>query len=322
MQIGMVHVWSREDQTMKPIVLLDGGMGMELLHRSDNKTPTNWSAQYLMDEPDLVKQVHRDYIAAGASVITINAYSATFTRLSRVNNQDRVPELQRIACACAIAARDEAGDAGAKVKVAGCLPPLNGSYRPDRVMPYDQILAEYQRLVEFQAPHVDLFMCETMSSAIEAKATATAAAASGKPVWVGVTLAENASNKLRSGESIADVMAALDGIKIAALIANCTPPESVRAAMPDLVATGLPTGGYANAFTPIPQDYMPGQTLYTLGARRDLDAAAYAAHAMDWIAAGAEIVGGCCEVGPGHIRQLHDAIITSGRNIVSLPATA
>ena len=307
---------------MKPIVLLDGGMGMELLHRSDNKTPTNWSAQYLMDEPDLVKQIHREYITAGASVITINAYSATFTRLARVNNEDRVPELQRLACELAIAARDEADKAGAAVKIAGCLPPLNGSYRPDRVMPFDQILDEYKRLVEFQAPYVDVIMCETMSSAIEAKATATAAAASGKPVWVGVTLAENASNKLRSGESIADVMAALDGIKVDAIVANCTPPESVRAAMPDLMATGLPTGGYANAFTPIPEDYMPGQTLYQLGARRDLDGKSYAAFAMDWIDSGAEIVGGCCEVGPGHIRHVHDAIVASGRIIVGQPAVA
>ncbi|MEM6499294.1 MAG: homocysteine S-methyltransferase family protein [Pseudomonadota bacterium] len=307
---------------MKPIVLLDGGMGMELLHRSDNKTPTNWSAQYLMDEPDLVKQVHGEYIDAGASVITINAYSATFTRLSRVNNEDRVPELQRLACELAIASRDAAGDAGADVKIAGCLPPLNGSYRPDRVMPYDQILDEYQRLVEFQAPYVDVIICETMSSAIEAKATATAAAASGKPVWVGVTLAENASNKLRSGESIADVMSALESVEVNAIVANCAPPESVRAAMPDLVATGLPTGGYANAFTPIPVDYMPGQTLYQLGARRDLDGASYAAFAMDWIDNGAEIVGGCCEVGVDHIRHLHESIVASGRDIVGLPAAA
>ncbi len=304
---------------MKPIVLLDGGMGMELLHRSDNKKPINWSAQYLMDEPELVKQIHGEYMSAGAAVITINAYSATFTRLSRVNNQDRVPELQRTACELAIAARDAAGEAGAQVKVAGCLPPLNGSYRPDRVMPYEQILEEYQRLVEFQAPYVDFFICETMSTAEEAKATATAASAAGKPVWVGVTLAENASNKLRSGESISDVTTTLKDVRIDAILANCTPPESISAAMPDLTATGLPTGGYANAFTPVPEDYMPGKTLYTLSARRDLDANAYATFAMDWIANGAEIIGGCCEVGPGHIRTLHDTLVEAGHEIVAMP---
>ena len=304
---------------MKPVVLLDGGMGMELLHRSDNKTPTNWSAQYLMDEPDLVQQIHSEYLAAGASVLTINACSATFTRLARVNNQDRVPELQRIACELALAARDAAGAAGANVKIAGCLPPLNGSYRPDRVMPYEQILEEYQRLVAFQAPYVDVYICETMSSSIEAKATATAAAATGKPVWVGVTLAEGASNKLRSGETIADVMAALDGVKINAILANCTPPESVSAALPDMLATSLPTGGYANAFTPIPENYVPGKTLHKLSARRDLDAEAYSKFAMDWIDNGAQIVGGCCEVGPGHIHRLHDAIIANGHEIVGLP---
>lgn len=117
-------------------------------------------------------------------------------------------------------------------------------------------------------------------------------------------------------------MTTLDGIRIDALLANCAPPESITTAMPDLTATGLPTGGYANAFTPIPKDYMPGQTLYTLSARRDLDAKTYAAHTMDWIAKGAEIVGGCCEVGPGHIRQMHDTIVAAGHDIVGLPSAA
>lgn len=307
---------------MKPIVLLDGGMGMELLHRSNNKTPKSWSAQYLMDEPELVTKIHGEYIAAGASTVTINAYSATFTRLSRVNTQDRVPELQRIACELALAARDAAGERGATVKVAGCLPPLNGSYRPDRVMPYDQILEEYQRLAAFQSPYVDAFICETMSTAEEAKAAATAATATGKPVMVGVTLGENASSKLRSGESIADVMAALKGLKVSAILANCAPPESISAAMPDLVATELPAGGYANAFTPVPEDYMPGKTLYTLSARRDLDAAAYTRFALDWIDKGAAIVGGCCEVGPAYIRHLHDTLVAKGHEIISLPDAA
>ena len=80
------------------IILLDGGTSLELLRRSENKTPRHWSAEYLLTEPDLVRQVHLDYIMAGARVITTNTYSASFTRMVLVNAEARVPELQRIAC--------------------------------------------------------------------------------------------------------------------------------------------------------------------------------------------------------------------------------
>ena len=51
---------------MADIVLLDGGMGQELIHRSSNKHPRDWSATYLMEEPDLVRRLHLDFIRAGA----------------------------------------------------------------------------------------------------------------------------------------------------------------------------------------------------------------------------------------------------------------
>ena len=60
---------------MARVVLLDGGMGQELLNRSENKTPLLWSAQYLMSEPSLVETVHREYIHAGARVIKLFAGS-------------------------------------------------------------------------------------------------------------------------------------------------------------------------------------------------------------------------------------------------------
>lgn len=83
---------------MSEIVLLDGGMGQELIHRSANKHPSHWSATYLMEEPELVRRLHRDFIAAGARVITLNIYTASFTRMGMTGHADRVAELQRTAC--------------------------------------------------------------------------------------------------------------------------------------------------------------------------------------------------------------------------------
>jgi S-methylmethionine-dependent homocysteine/selenocysteine methylase len=300
---------------MRKIVLLDGGMGQELLNRSSNKAPRMWSAQYLVDEPEEVVAVHREYIAAGARVITINSYSATFTRMAMIDAVARVPELQRKACGLAMRARDASGAAGHGVSIAGCLPPLNGTYRPDRVRPFGVNVEEYRRLAALQAPHVDLFICETMSSADEARAAATAAAEVGKPVWVAWSLMDGGSSTLRSGETIGSARAALDGLRVQAMLANCTHPESISAAMPQLLAQEVPTGGYANGFTAIPPTFLPGRTREQLSARRDLGPEAYAAFALDWARQGATIVGGCCEVGPAHIARLSDDLLAAGYQI-------
>ena len=88
--------------------------------------------------------------------------------------------------------------------IAGSLPPLAGSFRPDRVGRFEEIVPIYREQAEVLAPHVDLLFCETMSSADEARAAATAATWSGKPVWVCWTLHEDRSGRLRSGEEIGD----------------------------------------------------------------------------------------------------------------------
>ena len=68
---------------MSNVVLLDGGMGQELIRRSSNPPSPLWSAKVLMDEPEIVEAVHRDYVASGAKVLTLNTYSATPERLAR-----------------------------------------------------------------------------------------------------------------------------------------------------------------------------------------------------------------------------------------------
>ncbi len=151
-----------------------------------------------------------------------------------------------------------------------------------------------------------------MSSASEGYAAASAAARTGKPVWVAWTLHEDRSGRLRSGETIATAAAALAGLPISGMLANCCAPESITAAMEQLVATGLPfVGGYANTFSPIADDWMltgDNETDGTLALRDDLDPAAYAAHAARWLAAGATVIGGCCGTRPAHIACLRDLL--------------
>ena len=173
----------------KGVLLLDGGMGRELRNRGVEILDTIWSANALLTAPDVVRQVHRDYIAAGADVITTNTYGVIRNDLAKEGIEDRFAELNLLACALARQARDEAGR---PVLIAGSLPPLRGSYRPDLVEPFTVIAPLYREQAALLAPHVDLLLCETMSSAAEALAAVSAAAGTGLPVWVSFTLHDDA----------------------------------------------------------------------------------------------------------------------------------
>jgi S-methylmethionine-dependent homocysteine/selenocysteine methylase len=292
------------------VILTDGGMGQELLRRSQAPPTPLWSARVLMDEPWLVHDLHVEFIEAGARVITINSYSATPERLARDGEEAMFEPLQRRALDLAHEAR-EAAQTDGDVRIAGCLSPLFGSYHPELTISFEETLGIYRRIVAEQADRVDLMLCETMASAEEARAAAIAAAESGKPIWMSWTLADDGPPRLRSGETLAAAAAALDGIPLAARLVNCSRPEAVDAALPELLALGGPVGAYANAF-PAVDALEHGGTVDVLGHREDLVPERYAEFALGWAEAGAAIVGGCCETGPEHIAALRDRLHAAG----------
>ena len=291
------------------IVLLDGGLGRELRFRGVEILDTIWAANGLLTAPDVVRQAHLDFIDAGADIIITNTYGLIRAALAKEGLEDRFAELNTLACTLASEAREAAERS---VMIAGSLPPLRGSYRPDLVGGFEDIHPLYHEQADILAAHVDLFICETMSSAIEGKAAAHAACQTGKPVWVAWTLHEDRSGKLRSGETISEAYAALGDLPVSGVLANCCAPESITTAMPGLAATGVQyTGGYANTFQPIPEDWkLEGhkQTDGSLDLRQDLDPENYAAHAAAWLKGGATIVGGCCGTRPAHIARLRQLL--------------
>ena len=295
-------------------ILLDGGMGRELRFRGVDVMTSIWSARALIDAPQVVREVHRDFIDAGADIITINSYGIVKSSLAWAGIEDRFEALNLLACKLADEARDESGRS---VVVAGSLPPLAGSYRPDRVGEFEEIEPLYREQAEVLAPHVDLLLCETMSSAGEARAAAVAATQTGKPVWVSWTLHEDRSGRLRSGETLEDALKALAGLPVSGVLANCCAPESITRAVPRLAHAGLGyVGGYANTFQPIPEDWdLTGDKKGdgSLGLRTDLDPKRYAAHAEDWLEAGATVIGGCCGTRPAHIARLKQLIASKNR---------
>lgn len=296
-------------------LLLDGGTGQELLARATADPTPLWSARVMIDEPELVVDVHRAYLAAGARAITTNAYSATRCRLVGFDLEHEYERLQRLAVELAHEARGDRED----VIVAGCLSPYRWTYHPELAPPFDELWPTYAESAALQADGVDVFLCETMGSIDEARSAAVGAATTGRPVWIGWTIADDDSSTLRSGEPVADAVAAAaswvaDGIAdVRAVLLNCSTPEALSAAMPDLAEGDLAFGGYANGFHHITEEYDPDATTTLLGTREEVDPVRYADTVESWLDIGATVVGGCCEIGPDHIAEIGSRLDRRGR---------
>ncbi|MGB1895403.1 MAG: homocysteine S-methyltransferase family protein [Candidatus Puniceispirillaceae bacterium] len=300
---------------MSQIAFLDGGLGQEINNRSSqaNSHPL-WSVQVMFDEPDIVVAAHKDFIAAGARVITTNNYTATLPRLTRHGYAEQFDAAHHLAFDLLNRAIDESADALQReidVNIAGCLPPIAASYVAEAALNYQDSYDQYTRLIDIQADHVDVFLVETISNITEARAAAAALKDAGQKRFIGLTLADDLSNSLRSGETLEAAIDVLGGDGVDAICVNCSFPEAIDAALPILNASGLRFGGYANGFTSI-AGLAPGTTVDNLAARQDLSPAAYAGHAIGWAKAGATLIGGCCEISPDHIAYLHQSLCDAG----------
>jgi S-methylmethionine-dependent homocysteine/selenocysteine methylase len=297
---------------MAQITLLDGGMGQELIARSGDKPTPLWATRVMIDHPDLVRRIHADYFAAGATIATTNTYAIHHDRLIPQGLDHLFHSLHLRALMQAVEARDAHG-AG---RIAGSLGPLEASYRPDLTPDLDIAAVRYAEIAALLTPHVDLLLIET-SSSIAASEGALIGAGNARPVWLSVSVNDKDGTLLRSDEPLTNLARLIETYRPAAILANCSVPEAMADAMNILRTFGLPFGAYANGFTHITDNFKTEQpTVDDLFRRHDLTPARYADFAMSWIAQGATIIGGCCEVGPAHIAALRDRLLAEGHDIV------
>jgi S-methylmethionine-dependent homocysteine/selenocysteine methylase len=290
---------------MTRVLVLDGGMGRELKRIGAPFRQPEWSALALIESPDQVRIAHEAFARAGAEVLTSNAYAVVPFHLGREYFDSDGRRLAALAGELARSVADEYG-----LRVAGSLPPLLGSYRPDL---FTDVEARpiLEMLVEAQAPFVDLWLAETMSSIAEVQLVRSVLDAAGdaRPLWVSFTLEDETFGaggagvgRLRSGESVADAVSAAEGVGAQLMAFNCSQPEVMEWAIREAIAVGdLPVGVYANVFDVGEHE---GANVTVNDLRNDVTPEAYLAFAERWVAAGATMVGGCCGVGPEHVSAL------------------
>ena len=284
------------------MIILDGSMGNELLKRTNKPSSGLWSAQFLIDSPNLVKEVHQAYVDAGAQVITTNTYSTIPSYLQKENKTHLMHDL--IVKAGEIA-REVADENANEIIVAGSLPPLDESYRPDLVPDEADSVPIYEELIDGLNPFVDIFLCETVSSIPETSNILKAvsnAAENDKKIWLSWTLLEDKSTRLRSKETIEEAFELAESFYIDAYLFNCTDPIAITEGIKKLRdLTNKTIGCYPNIFG-VPFDWTLDNSIQL--EPRNLSIEQFVEYKNLWKDLGASIIGGCCGLGPDYIKAI------------------
>ena len=289
------------------VVILDGGIGTEVLKRTGR-----WVRNGIEASPDAIREIHRDYIDAGADVITANTFQIsrhTFLNffhdlehmriIGQPGLEHRATELQEMAVGYALEARRAAG-AEDTVAVAGSISPLNHPFRTDQAPDSRQARDEHAETARGLAKAgVDLILLETMNTLGEAQAALEAAIETGLPVWM--SLVPNGQGETLAGEALSGA-AELAGA--AALLVDGASPEHIgRAAGALKDATELPVGAYALIGRYAPpswkMDFFPRFVGW-----EETTPEIYSRFAGGWIDSGVRIVGGGPGTTPDHIRAV------------------
>jgi homocysteine S-methyltransferase len=282
-------------------LILDGGLATELEARGYDLNDALWSARLLADEPEAIRQVHLDYLRAGADVIITASYQATIPafRARGLTETEAIELLQR-SVALGRTARDEFW--AATSRHAGRLRPLVAA----SVGPYGAYLADgseytgaYGLILAESGP--DLFACETIPSAVEARALARLLPETPEMVaWFSFTGRDEA--RISDGTPFATVVRALDPFsQVAAVGINCTPPRFI----PGLVAAARHETEKPIVVYPNSGETYDAERKVWLGLSIPDD---FASQSAQWRAVGANLIGGCCRTGPAHIRQVRQTI--------------
>lgn len=284
------------------IIIIDGGTGTDIQRRGVSMNGDTWCAEVNLTHPEIVRQVHDDYIRAGAEIIIANTFATSALLFNALGRDDDLLELDRAAVEIARKAA-----AGHQVAVAGSVstmrPVVKGSDRTSKQREWPEATARalFRRKVDnLKRSHVDLLMMEMMRDTDYSVWATEAAVATGLPVWVGISVERGKDGKLvgfgREDQRLEDVAKALAATRPAVISIMHSSPNDTSDALQvvrrfwDGPMGAYPESGYFR---------MPEWTFVDIIPPEEL-----VAKARQWRQNGCTIFGGCCGLGPEHIAAL------------------
>lgn len=275
------------------ILFCDGGMGSLL--QAGGLKPGELPGTWNITHPDVLVNIHRDYLEAGADIVTTNTFGVDALKY----NEHTEFQLDPVITAAVKNAKEAIRLSGKKAYVALDLGPTGKLLKPLGDLDFEDACSLYRQIVTVGAREgADLVLIETMSDSYEAKAAVLAAKeCCDLPVFVTVTFDER--GKLLTGGSPAAIVAMLEGLGVDALGINCgLGPIQMKGILKELLAvSSLPVIVNPNAGLPRSEN---GKTVY------DIDADQFAQTMKEIVEMGARVVGGCCGTTPEHIKKTVD----------------
>jgi len=293
------------------VVILDGGLASELERRGADLHDSLWSAKVLVDDPQLIGQVHDDYFRAGADIGTSASYQASYLGLARRGlSPKQAAELLRLSIRLVRDARDRFWDSSrqpahrqrpwiaASIGCYGATLADGSEYRGAYHMRVDELVAWHRpRLETLLEESPDVLACETIPCLMEAEALARLLGEyRSTPAWVSFCCCDD--QRLSSGEPFADAVTALEDVpNIVAVGVNCTAPVFVEG----LTATAKRITKKRIVVYPNRGETWDAERKAWRNQTAPLD---WGQAGKLWRDAGATILGGCCRTTPEDIRRL------------------
>ena len=287
------------------VVVIDGGMGTELQARGVPMDDEAWSGVANLTHDQVVREVHEDYIRAGADVIIANTYAAARLPLERAGYGDRVVEANQRAVRAARAARDHVADRPVAIAGSMSLAAAEDVVLRGRPGPKGAELLEHYReqASALTEAGVDLIALEMITSASFGSPALEAATETGLPVWLGVSVEVAVDVHVAPLDQpeggLDDLLDALLGSPVSAVTVMHSVIEAVE---PALEVIAHHWSGTVGAY-PHCGDYKPPEWIFG-----DITPEAFASASVGWVNRGAQLVGGCCGIRPEHIRALADSL--------------
>lgn len=270
----------------------DGAIGT-MLYAKGVSLDSNFEHLNLV-RPALVAGLAREYVAAGAQIIETNTFGANYTKLAAIGLGHKVAEIN---LAGARIAREAAGS---KALVAGSVGPLVVIKGEERELDSRAIEDSFrQQCLALAEGGVDFLLLETFSSLQQLRLAVKAARETGLPISASMAFLEG--GRCSDGSSVESFCGAMetDGADIVGANCGAGPLELLKVIKRLSAMTDKPISAYANSGFP---EYLDGRYIYR--ATPDY----FAAMALEMVAAGANLIGGCCGTTPDHISALAKAI--------------